>query len=187
MSETATAPEQQQEHEEVLHCANHPDRETTLRCNKCGKPICTKCAVRTPVGYRCRECVRGQQAIFQTAEWYDYVIGAVVALVLSAILTPLGGQLGWFAIFLGPLGGTIVAEVVRFAVRKRRGRYFSELVAGSMIVGALPFVILPLLAGLLLGGGRGGLFGLFSLLWPGIFLVLAVGTAYARLKGMTFR
>ena len=37
---------------ESLTCANHPDRETLLRCNKCGKPICISCAVRTPVGYR---------------------------------------------------------------------------------------------------------------------------------------
>jgi hypothetical protein len=171
---------------ETLHCANHPERETTLRCNKCGKPICVKCAVRTPVGYRCRECVRGQQAIFQTAEWYDYAIGAVVALVLSAIMTPFSGLLSWFVIFIGPLGGTIVAEVVRFAVRKRRGRYFAELVGGAMIVGALPLLALPLL-GVFLGFGRGGLGGLFALLWPAIFLVLAVGTAYARLRGMTFR
>jgi len=170
---------------ETLHCANHPDRETSLRCNKCSKPICTKCAVRTPVGYRCQECVRGQQAIFQTAQWYDYAIGAGVALVLSAIITPFGGLLGWFAIFLGPVGGTVVAEVVRFAVRKRRGRYFAELVGGAMILGAAPFVLLPLIFGLL-GGGRGG-FGLFGLLWPVLFLVLAVGTAYARLRGMTFR
>jgi hypothetical protein len=28
---------------------------------------------------------------------------------------------------------------------------------------------------------------LFALLWPGIFIVLAVGTAYARLRGLTFR
>ncbi len=42
------------------YCANHPGVETSLRCNKCGKPICAKCAVRTPTGYRCKECVRGQ-------------------------------------------------------------------------------------------------------------------------------
>lgn len=171
---------------DTLYCANHPDRETTLRCNKCNKPICLKCTVRTPVGYRCPECVRGQQAIFQTAVWYDYVIGAVIALVLSAILTPFGGLLGWFAIFLGPLAGGVVAEVVRFAVRKRRGRYLAELVGGAMILGALPLVVLPLIFGLL-GGGRGGGLGLFGLIWPLVFLVMAVGTAYARLRGMTFR
>ncbi len=50
------------------YCANHPTVETTLRCNRCDKPICPKCAVKSPVGYRCRECVKSQQKIFDTAD-----------------------------------------------------------------------------------------------------------------------
>jgi len=62
-----------------IYCANHPQVETSLRCNRCGKPICPKCAVSTPTGYRCRECVRGQQKVFETAEWYDYPLAVVIA------------------------------------------------------------------------------------------------------------
>ena len=58
----------------TLFCANHPDRETSLRCNRCEKPICSKCAVRTPTGYRCKECVRGQQKVFDTAENQDFIV-----------------------------------------------------------------------------------------------------------------
>jgi hypothetical protein len=36
---------------EAMYCANHPNRQTHLRCNKCGKPVCTKCIKPTPVGY----------------------------------------------------------------------------------------------------------------------------------------
>ena len=32
-------------------CANHPTTATQLRCNRCGKAICSKCAVR---GHRAR-------------------------------------------------------------------------------------------------------------------------------------
>ena len=170
---------------ETLYCANHPDSETTLRCNKCGKPICSKCAVRTPVGYRCPECVRGQQTIFQTAEWYDYAVGGGIALLLGAIMTPFGGLLGWFAIFLGPLAGAVVAEVVRFVTRRRRGRYFAETIGGGMILGAAGVMLVPLALALLLGG-FGGFGSLFRLLWQGVFVALAVGSAYARLRGMTF-
>jgi len=46
--------------------------------------------VRTPVGYRCRECVRGQQQVFETAVWSDYVIAAVVVAPL-ALLTAFTG------------------------------------------------------------------------------------------------
>ena len=35
---------------DTLYCANHPTIATSLRCNRCNKPICHKCAVLTPVG-----------------------------------------------------------------------------------------------------------------------------------------
>ena len=37
-------------------CADHPDVETRLRCSRCGRPICPRCSVRTPVGMRCPDC-----------------------------------------------------------------------------------------------------------------------------------
>ena len=46
---------------ETLYCANHSSVETLLRCSKCGKPICTRCIVQTPVGARCRECANVQR------------------------------------------------------------------------------------------------------------------------------
>ncbi len=41
----------------LTHCYRHPDVETGLRCNRCNKPICPQCAQRTPVGFRCAECI----------------------------------------------------------------------------------------------------------------------------------
>jgi len=85
--------------EETLYCANHPNVETSLRCRSCEKPICAKCAVLTPTGYKCKECVRGQQKVFNTAVWYDYVLAFVIAGVLSYIGSLITGRLGWFIIF----------------------------------------------------------------------------------------
>ncbi len=42
---------------EPLYCYRHPQVETSLRCNRCNKPICPKCAQRTPVGFRCPDCM----------------------------------------------------------------------------------------------------------------------------------
>ena len=36
--------------EELTYCEVHPDRETALRCNKCGRPMCTHCEVLRPFG-----------------------------------------------------------------------------------------------------------------------------------------
>ena len=68
-----------------VFCANHPTVETMLRCNRCSKPICTRCAVQTPVGYRCRECVGQQQAAFYSGGLFDYVIGGFIGLILGGI------------------------------------------------------------------------------------------------------
>jgi len=41
-----------------MKCATHPQVETNLRCGKCGKLICPKCMIQTPVGARCLDCAR---------------------------------------------------------------------------------------------------------------------------------
>ena len=70
---------------EPLYCYVHPDRETMLRCNNCERPICSSCAVLTPIGYRCKECVRGQQKAFETAQTADYILTPIVAAGLSLL------------------------------------------------------------------------------------------------------
>jgi tetratricopeptide (TPR) repeat protein len=157
--------------DEVLYCANHPTVETMLRCNRCSKPICTRCAVRTPVGYRCRECVGQQQAVFYTGGTVDYAIGGVIALVLGGISAYLITLLGaWFiALILGPTIGIGIAEVVRLAVGRRRSRYLWLVVAVALVIAALPALLLAL----------GSLWSLIAL---GLFVVLAVGASTARLR-----
>ena len=165
--------------EEILHCARHPDVETTLRCNRCNTPICPKCAVRTPVGFRCPDCVRSQSAIFYTAGWLDYVLAAVVALVLSAIAGFFAPMLGWFfMIFIGPAVGGLIGEIIFRVTRRRRGRQMWLVAGVSMIVGAvLPYVVPALLV-----GNWGILLSPMRLLGVGLFIVLGVGAAIARLR-----
>ena len=40
-------------------------------------------AVQTPVGYRCKECVGRQQAVFYTGGVLDYVIAGAISVVLG--------------------------------------------------------------------------------------------------------
>jgi hypothetical protein len=163
-----------------IYCANHPGVETSLRCNKCGKPICAKCAVRMPTGYRCKECVRGQLKIFDTALWYDYVLGFMIAGVLGFVGSLLVtfiyrlSFIGWILIIIGsPTAGVIIAEGVRLVIRKRRSRALFFTVAAGVIVGALPVIIFQLLS-----------FNLLSIIFQGIFLFIATPVVYTRLSGI---
>jgi hypothetical protein len=163
------------------YCANHPGVETSLRCNKCGKPICSKCAIRTPTGYRCRECVRGQQRIFETAEWYDYALGfatggilSFLASLLVGLISGIAGIFAWFIIaFSAPTVGMVIAEAVRFVTRKHRSRPLFITIAASVVLGALPAIILNLIS-----------FNLFGLIFQAIFLFVATPIIYTRLSGI---
>jgi hypothetical protein len=166
---------------ETLYCYVHPTRETALRCNNCNRPICAACAVRTPIGYRCRECVKGQQKVFDTSEWYDYITGFIVAVLLSALasflVTFIGGIgfFGWFLIAAGaPTAGVAIAEGVRLVTRRRRSRVLFMTVAAAVVLGALPVILVQLVF-------AGNLFGV---LFQVIYLVIAVPVVYSRLSGI---
>lgn len=119
-------------------CAVHPSVATTLRCNKCGRYMCSRCAVRTPVGYRCRECVHQQQDVYFNANQVDYVIAFAVCAVISVPATYIAPRLGLFIlIFAGLLGGGFIGEIVHRAVGKRRGRYLWLAAAAGIVVGGI--------------------------------------------------
>ncbi len=167
---------------ETHYCHYHPNVPTSLRCNKCGKYICIKDARLTPVGYRCKECVRGQQDVFFNATPVDYVITGVISFPLAFIAAQIVPRLGFISLFAGPIVGIVIAEVVRLATRKRRGRY-TWIVALVCLVAATLLPLLPVLEILLLGGAPefgGG--ALLSLGFIAIYLILAAGTLASRLR-----
>ena len=170
----------------TLYCANHPNVETTLRCNRCEKPICSRCAVLTPTGYRCQECVRGQQKMFETTTWFDYPIAFVLAVILSYIGGLLVTRLGFFTIFLAPIAGVIIAEAIRLVVRRRRSKRLYQLSAvATALGGAIPILLyLTTFLLVLLDGSRGGMGLLFPLIWQGVYVFMVTSTVYYRLGGI---
>lgn len=167
--------------EAQIFCANHPTVATQLRCNRCGKAICSKCAVRTPVGYRCRECVREQQQVFETASTIDYPIAFVVAGAATLLAVWLLSFLGIFGLLVAPAIGVGVAEVIRRAVRNHRGRQLPTAAAAGAVLGALPLVIRGLLQ--FFGGGAIG-WSTLGLIWPSVYAFLIISTLYWRLRGI---
>lgn len=172
---------------EKLYCVNHPNVETYLRCNKCGRPVCAKCVTLTPVGYRCRDCVRTQQRVFY-ADFRPayYLVAAVVALPLALVAGWLVPSLGWYAIILGPLAGVGIVQVVRWAIRRRRGQYTWLVVCGCIAVGALPQLLLSLLSllGPVADPANAMLYvgGPMRLVWTVVYVVAAASAAYAVLR-----
>jgi len=157
----------------TLYCANHPQTATGLRCNRCEKPICPKCAVLTPTGYRCKECVRGQQKIFETATWIDYPLLFIVVAIMAGLGAFGAMYLNFFTIFLAPIAGGIIAEAARFVTRKRRSKKLFQLAIVAAVIGCFPFIAMHLLT-----------LNLWGLLWQGVYLFLMTSTLYYRLSGI---
>ena len=160
------------------------EQEITLRCSRCGKPITPAEAIQTPTGYRCSECIRQQQKIFDTSQPQDYVLGFIVAAVLSFFGSWLTSIIGFFTILLAPAAGVGIAEAVRFIIKKRRSKRLFRWVSVGIILGGLPLIAVTLIRlFLFISAGSFNLFSLFPLGYLILYLVMAVPSAYYRLSG----
>src|SRR5512143_1325939 len=176
---------------DTLYCYIHPNRPTTLRCNRCERPICAQDAIRTPTGYRCPECVRSQQKVFDTARWYDYVTAFVTAGVGSALARALvylvsGFFVGIAVLFIAPGAGAIIGNLVLRVINHRRSRPLFMTAGIGMVAGALPALLIVSLPGLMLvlSGGFAGVGALLPAIWEVVYLFMAVPAAYTQISGI---
>ncbi|MCD6299703.1 MAG: B-box zinc finger protein [Dehalococcoidales bacterium] len=127
-----------------MKCAFHPDVETNLRCGKCGKPICPKCLVQTPVGARCPDCA-GLYKIptYQVSTKY-YLratgTGVGMAIVCGIIWGAIMGSMPFFYLnfLLAPAVGYAIGEVISLSVNRKRGAILA-IIAGVAV--ALSYVV----------------------------------------------
>ena len=132
-----------------MKCTYHPDVETSLRCGKCGKPICPKDMVQTLVGARCRECARFYKLpTYQvSAKYYLRAIGVgfVLALVGGFLWGTIISSIPFFYLnlLLAPAVGYAIAEVVSLAVNRKRGRGLATIVGIMVEIAYLVGFFLP--------------------------------------------
>ena len=170
----------------TLTCYIHPDRQTVLRCNRCEKPICTSCAVLTPTGYRCKQCVRGQQKVFDSARSIDYVLAPLTAALLSYAGSHVVRFFGFFTLLAAPLAGMVIVEAVKRITANRRSKTLFTLTTAGVVVGGLPLLTIMLLQLLFsLGAGSLNLLSLLPLAYQLIYLILVSGSVYYRLSGIS--
>ena len=125
---------------QLNYCARHPKRDTELRCNRCERYMCIQCAVRTPVGYTCRECVRGHEDKFYAGTQLDYALVAAASFFGGAIIAFIAALIGGFLLLgfiIAPAVGGAVAQLALQITGRRRGRYSGYVCAGALLAGGL--------------------------------------------------
>jgi hypothetical protein len=172
----------------TLHCANHPNTETNLRCSRCGKPICVRCVVQTPVGGRCRECANVRKAPIFLVSPRRYAMasgyGLGTSLVGGVIWAFMGGFFGLsFLVLL--LLGYLVGEAVSRGAGGRVSRGLAVMAGAFTVLGPLFGRVCVILVsypsasvGPAIALALQSLLGLFGL----ISLVLAVVIAVSRVR-----
>ena len=121
-----------------MRCATHPDVETNLRCGKCGKPICPKCQVQTPVGARCPDCAKLYRLPTFRISTKHYLRAVGTGLGMAIICGIVWGVVGkWSPLNLNLLlasgAGYAIGEVISLSINRKRGTGLA-VVAGIAVV-----------------------------------------------------
>jgi len=110
MSEVEAAP----------RCYRHADRETWVRCQRCGRPICPDCMRPASVGFHCPECVaEGARTQRQPRTMAGGLVPATAGRVTMVLI---GLNVLVFVIVLGSGGfdSPVVREGVLFSAERLR-------------------------------------------------------------------
>ena len=128
-----------------MKCATHPDVETNLACSKCGKPICPRCLVQTPVGARCRDCARSDKLPTFTVQPVHYVkaIGAMLGTAIACGFIWAIIPFTAFNIMLAAVIGYAIADLVSRSVNRKRGPVLAIIASCGVVVSYAITVILP--------------------------------------------
>ena len=153
-----------------MKCATHPEVETNLRCGKCGKLICPRCMVQTPVGARCRDCARLYKlpTYRVSAGYYLRAIGT--ALGMAIVCGIVWGLVRIFVpffllnILIAAGVGYAIGEVVSLSVNRKRGNGLAAVAGIAVLISYLVNILLPL----------GGYFSLFDILALAVGIFMAV-------------
>ena len=132
-----------------MKCAYHPGIETNLRCGKCGKLICPRCMVQTPVGARCRDCAQLYKlpTYRVSTQYYLRAIGTGlgIAIVCGIAWSAIGSVLGFFFLYLllAAGAGYAIGEVISLSVNRKRGTWLAVIAGIAVAISYLVSIFVP--------------------------------------------
>jgi hypothetical protein len=175
----------------ALRCYRHPDRETWVRCGRCDRPICPRCAMQGPVGFRCRDCGKPVNDPLTTIKAPQLVLGSVVSIGAGTLGGLIGVQLGLFSIIVGFFAGGLIADLVMRVTGYKRGPVMATILLGGIALGTV--IAIGLSYGMFLAAwmpaGEGEpidypfvAYLMASAPWAIVYAVAAMAGAWGRLR-----
>ena len=119
-----------------MRCARHPKVETALSCGKCGTPICPDCSVSAPVGMRCPDCASLRSSPLYQVRPERFALAALAGIAAGTLAGFVLQHLGFFILFVAPMIGGLLGEVILRATGRKRGPRLEFLAGASVVIGA---------------------------------------------------
>lgn len=146
-----------------MKCATHPEVETNLSCGRCGRPICPKCMVQTPVGTRCPDCAKLKRLPTFEVSSRQYLIASGVGVGVAAV-AGIAWALIWsqihfliLSLLIAAAIGFAIGELISLSVNRKRGLRLQVIGGMSMVLSYfvyylfVPWLDLYTIIGLALG------------------------------------
>lgn len=118
-----------------VQCSYHPSTMTRLRCSRCGKPICPRCGVRTPVGLRCPDCAGVRGLPTYRTDSTSLAKATAFGLAVAVAIGVIWGFIPSWGFYLSLAIGFATAEAMAHAVNGKRGRDLQLVGIAAVLVG----------------------------------------------------
>ena len=172
--------------DQPLHCYRHPDRETWVRCGRCDQPICSRCAMQGPVGFRCRQCGRPARDPLTSMRPAQLAIAAAVAVSGGLVTGLVTSRIGFFGLLLAWFAGGLIADAIIRFVGYKRGPRMAATLFGGIVAGAAVALGIEVAVAASSFGPDAGTFVAAYLIDQGLWAALAAGItcfgAWSRLR-----
>lgn len=121
----------------IITCPRHPKVETYIRCASCNTPICPKCYVQTPVGYKCKACGTFKNAALFSVSPLQALAGFAVGLLAGVVAGYFFTFIGFFAIWVAFPYGRFTGMLIQRASGHKLGLLMEVITGGSILLGGL--------------------------------------------------
>jgi hypothetical protein len=118
-------------------CSYHPDIDTEMSCTECGKPICPKEMVSTPVGYKCPDCARPARSQYMYVKPRQLALGSAAGLAAAFVGAFLLANVGFTFFIISIFYGMLVGEAVRRGAGGHRGPIMTGVGIASVVIAGL--------------------------------------------------
>lgn len=125
-------------------CTFHPSVETDVSCVQCGRYMCPKDFVSTPVGYKCKECARQLPSARRTVKPKQLVLAALVAVAVGIGGALLVRLLGYGFVLIPVIFGMLTGEAARRASGGHRETVIAMTAGAGVLIGCLVIGLGPL-------------------------------------------